>query len=244
MQKEWNKAGLINHLAGVHGYRHYLEICTANTGLRYAEIDRSRLTCRRLMYLAPDAHSEALPIDYHSPDRDIGACLARLASDGYAFDIALIDPWHEYATSWRDLCEAFRLLPVGGSLVVHDCLPDRAEIAGPSFRADEWCGLTYQAFIDFVMSRGDLDFYTVDVDYGCGVVQKRPPQGWESPRPGVLAKPEPPGRATPLGRAWQEAKRAGNDAAFAFLQANRAALLNLVSVEAFLARESAPALST
>src|SRR5262245_27757414 len=33
---EWNKAHLINHLAEVHGYRHYLELCTFMSGGRYA----------------------------------------------------------------------------------------------------------------------------------------------------------------------------------------------------------------
>ena len=28
LSQEWNKAHLINHLAEVHGYRHYLELCT------------------------------------------------------------------------------------------------------------------------------------------------------------------------------------------------------------------------
>ena len=27
-----NKAGIINHLAAVHGYRNYLELCTLTTG--------------------------------------------------------------------------------------------------------------------------------------------------------------------------------------------------------------------
>ena len=50
MSIEWNKAHLINHLAGVHGYRHYLELCTFMSGGRYDEIDRAKLpTCRRLM---------------------------------------------------------------------------------------------------------------------------------------------------------------------------------------------------
>jgi hypothetical protein len=37
-------------LAGVDGYRHYLELCTFMSGGRYDEIDRAKLpTCRRLM---------------------------------------------------------------------------------------------------------------------------------------------------------------------------------------------------
>jgi hypothetical protein len=37
LSQEWNKAHLINHLAEVHGYRHYLELCTFTTG-RVAEL--------------------------------------------------------------------------------------------------------------------------------------------------------------------------------------------------------------
>jgi hypothetical protein len=37
--------------------------------------------------------------------------------------------------------------------------------------------VTYAAYIDFVSERDDLDFYTVDTDYGCGVIKKRGPSG-------------------------------------------------------------------
>ena len=68
---EWNKAHLINHLAGVHGYRHYLELCTFMSGGRYDEIDRAKLpTCRRLMYRCPD-------------DFDDGLTSAELATDEF-----------------------------------------------------------------------------------------------------------------------------------------------------------------
>lgn len=72
---EWNKAHLINHLAEVHGYRHYLELCTFMSGGRYA-----------------------------SPGN--GAALA------------------------------------------------------------------IKAYVDFISQRHDLAVYTVDADYGCGVIRK------------------------------------------------------------------------
>jgi hypothetical protein len=42
-----------------HGYRHYLELCTYNSGRRYAEINRAKfLTCSRLMYRCPDGFDD------------------------------------------------------------------------------------------------------------------------------------------------------------------------------------------
>ena len=43
-------------------------------------------------------------------------------------------------------------------------------VASPSPIAGEWCGVSYKAFLDFVLDRNDLDYCTVDIDYGCGVI--------------------------------------------------------------------------
>ena len=181
LSQDWNKAHLINHLAEVHGYRHYLELCTLSTGRRYAEIDRSQFqTCFRLMYRCPDDFDDGLPIDYRSTTLDIGECLAKISELGSSFDIALVDSWHEYETSWRDLVEGFLLIREGGTLVVHDCLPPRPEIAVPEYIPGEWCGVGYQAYVDFISQRRDLTVYTVDTDYGCGVIRKLADQSPES----------------------------------------------------------------
>jgi hypothetical protein len=173
LPQEWNKAHLINHLAEVHGYRHYLELCTSSSGGRYAEIDRSKFaTCSRLMYRCPDGYDDGMAVDYRSADLDIGACLESIREEGRIFDIALIDSWHEFGTSWRDLVEGFRLIRAGGSLVIHDCLPPSAEIAVPQYVLGEWCGVSYRAYVDFISERNDLAVYTVDTDYGCGVIRK------------------------------------------------------------------------
>jgi hypothetical protein len=65
---EWNKAHLINHLAGVHGYRHYLELCTFMSGGRYDEIDRAKLpTCRWLIIVAQTVSMMASPSTIAAP---------------------------------------------------------------------------------------------------------------------------------------------------------------------------------
>jgi hypothetical protein len=88
------------------------------------------------------------------------------------YDIILVDPYHDYQSSWRDIETAFRLLTDDGMLVVHDCLPPRGgDLISPVFVPGAWCGLTFVAYVDFLMTH-DVVFQTVDCDFGCGVIAK------------------------------------------------------------------------
>jgi hypothetical protein len=66
----------------------------------------------------------------------------------------------------------YEALADGGVLVVHDCLPVSELAASPNRVEGDWNGLTYKAYLDFVLARDDLDYCTVDVDYGCGIIIK------------------------------------------------------------------------
>jgi hypothetical protein len=122
--------------------------------------------------------------------------------------------------------EGFRLIRANGTLVVHDCLPSRQEIAVPKYVPDEWCGVSYQAYVDFISQRYDLAAYTVDTDYGCGVIRK-------------LAEPSPESAtaaSVELLADWRS-KRGDPMEAFAFLQTHKKVLLNLITTDEFFARE-------
>ena len=225
MADAYTKAHLINQLAAVHGYRRYLEICSFTTGLRFAEIDRSRLACHRLMYRSPDQHSDLVDVDLRAADFDISACLREIEQQQLRYDIVLVDPFHEYETSLRDLAVAFDLIVPGGTIVVHDCLPPNEAVATPQFIVGDWCGVTYKAYLDFVTTRTDLDYVTVDTDYGCGVIRKLS---------GDLSSPIAP--MTPEHRDLIEQwRRIGNDfkSAFQFFQQYQHDLLKLRTVDEF-----------
>jgi hypothetical protein len=230
MAEPCTKADLINHLAAVHGYRRYLELCSSTTGFRFALIDRSKLECHRLMYRCPDQYSDGLEIHFRSSDLDITECLREIGQRQLRYDIVLVDPFHEYESSLRDIAAAFDLILPGGTIVVHDCLPSSEDLAAPQFIPGAWCGVTYKAYLDFVTARDDLAYYTVDTDYGCGVIRK--PSG-DLPSPMPTATPE----HRELIERWQ---RMVNDfeSAFRFFQQNQRGLLKLRTTNEFFQAET------
>ena len=165
---------LINELVAIHGYRSYLEICTYTTGRLYADLDRGRFTIsHRLMYRCPESFDDGLPIDFRSASSEIATQLTALRASGVTYDLILVDPFHDYEQSRRHLRAARSLLTAKGTIVVHDCRPPDRELASPEFLAGAWCGVTYKAYLDFMLEAGDLQFCTVDVDHGCGIIRRR-----------------------------------------------------------------------
>lgn len=237
-----SKMEIVSLLAARHNVSRYLELCTPTTGTCYGQLDRRLLmAAHRLMYNCPDDFDDGLAIDFRSTSHSITECLAEIGSRGLRYDIILVDPYHEYETSHRDLSQAFRLIDDGGFLVVHDCLPLTAEVATPTFKTGAWCGVTYKAYLDFVSVRPDLDYRTVDVDYGCGVVRKLQPQSswmafartaqdwWLTARADERHRQQ-----RLLWRQWRENGR-DFDRSFQFFDAHKERLLKLVSREEFLA---------
>ena len=100
-------------------------------------------------------------------------------------------------------------------------------MAAPEYFHGEWCGVTYKAYLDFVSIR-NLDYQTVDTDYGCGVIRR--PGHPEIGRVGrsVSARDD---------RVWQEWHAIGNDfdRAFTFFEAHKVSLLRLIEPDTFLA---------
>ena len=235
------KSDIVGRLAALHGYRHYLELCTPTTGLCYGDVQRSRFDiCHRLMYRCPDDFTDGMAIEYRRAGVDIAECLAQIRRENVRYDIVLVDPWHDYDTSFRDLTEAFGLIPAGGTLVVHDCLPPTEESTNPDGVRDPiaggWAGLTHRAYVDFVLGRTDLTFYTIDTDWGCGVIRKigdaAAPRSHVGPSSEACVQPDGDRRDLVIAH-W---KTIGDDhrAAYRFLRTHAQTLLNLITAEEFL----------
>jgi hypothetical protein len=225
----FEKVDVVKHLATVNGYTRYLEIATPTTGCRFADAQAFGFeTCLRLLYNCPQTFDDGDPIDFRSPDLEMASCLAALAERSQIFDLVFVDPHHTYECSARDLSAAFALVRDGGAIVVHDCYPPSLEMAAPEFYAGPWCGVTYKAYIDFVLANEQIEYCTVDTDFGCGVIIKRASLGGCA-MPSFCALQND---REQLKTAWYAL---GNDftGAYAFFERHKATLLNLLSVEDF-----------
>lgn len=168
------KTDIVNALARARGGTRYLEIATPTTGGHFGLIESDPLTVRhRLLYHCPETFDDGLPITFRTAvcgSSDLIRAIDTVLPAEDRYDIVFVDPWHAYDTSMADLHGALCLLKPGGIIVVHDCNPHDIETMTPEHRAGDWCGVTYQAFVDFVLGCAPAGYCVVDSDYGCGVV--------------------------------------------------------------------------
>ncbi len=233
----WKKTDIINHLAAAGGYHSYLEICTTKTGNDYQEIDRSKFpTCHRLMFRCPDGFSDGLAVDFAVAGLDISQCVRQIKERHHSYDVILVDPWHEYEPSYRALEAALDLVAERGMIIVHDCLPPTPKHASPDYAPGPWCGVTYKAYLDFVLTREDIAYFTIDADFGCGVIRK---VGLRTDTLSALdsigaGRVNAQDRTALIGK-WTNL---GDDfdASYRLLHDHKRELLNLVSVRQFLRR--------
>jgi hypothetical protein len=225
------KMEIIKLLREKHRLGAFLEISTPTTGHYFAAMSDQRPETHRLVYNCPDHVDDGLPYTFRTSEcssHKLTQAILAANQSRPVYDLIFVDPFHTYACSSVDLSGAFALLRPGGIMVVHDCHPTDAELATPQFRAGSWCGLTYMAFIDFSLRRDDLCFYTVDTDFGCGIVHKHPART-------QIARLEPDARDQ-LAFAWDVARH-DEATRYNFFARHCRELLNLKSVEEFLTLE-------
>jgi methyltransferase family protein len=110
----------------------------------------------QLMYRCPDDFDDGMGIDFRSVDLEIAGCIKQIGH--LRFDVILLDAYHAYETSLRDLTFARDLLTDHGTIVVHDCDSPSEKVAHPDFIVTSWAGVTYKAYLDFVMKCDDLAY--------------------------------------------------------------------------------------
>ena len=222
------KSDVINVLGKKYEYSSFLGISVTTTGKQHALVSEQIFSRKYLLIY--DAEAKNIGIEesptFRTAMKNSSEIISTIQSiSGHeSYDLVFIDPYHSYENSYEDIVGAFSLVKDGGALVIHDCNPPTEISAGPTFTGGEWCGLTYWAFIDFVIGRSGIRYTTLDADYGCGIIFKD-----TSARPDTNVVFE---------HKWVTACNLGEKARFRFFDMHRRELLHLTTISEFVRNES------
>lgn len=156
-----DRTDIINLLAKKIEARTYLEI-----GVRDGE-NFHKVNCPRKIGVDPDPNSAAT----HFMTSD-----EFFEKNTETFDIIFIDGLHLSEQLLADLVNSLKVLSPTGYIICHDINPPTEELQrriNPS--NGNWNGDCWKAFVYLRWLRDDLVMYTVDTDWGCGVISKGTP---------------------------------------------------------------------
>ncbi len=186
---EITRFDILNSLIEVNGFKKYLEI-----GFQQG-ICFNAVNCD--YKLAVD------PAPVNSCDRlFLGTSDEFFAVNEQKFDLIFIDGLHTHEQVKKDLINAVKCLNPNGLIMLHDMNPSSEERAKSFLDGGQWNGDCYKVGIDLWRGEFDHDYYTIDEDNGCMIVN-------------------------PFNKIDRsEMKDKQFDYSYAFLDTNRAAILN------------------
>lgn len=172
-----NRTKIINFLADKNNAKTYLEI-----GVRDHTQNFDKITIQHKIGVDPDAEKLC--------DREP---TYKITSDQFfslnneTFDLIFIDGLHEAKQVERDILNSLDILNEDGYIVCHDINPviyeRQLSLKDPKriqyiLREKEkgnkryglWNGDCWKAFVKLRKERSDITMYTVDTDFGCGVI--------------------------------------------------------------------------
>ncbi|KKR03512.1 MAG: hypothetical protein UT31_C0018G0003 [Parcubacteria group bacterium GW2011_GWF2_39_13b] len=97
-------------------------------------------------------------------------------------DVAFVDGLHTHSQSLKDIENCLKYLDKKGIIIVHDCSPQNEFSAAPVRKISEqagekkWNGDVWKAIVQLRSTRPDLQIFTLDCDYGLGIIRKGQPE--------------------------------------------------------------------
>lgn len=153
------RTDLLNYLIDRHGYKTYLEIGVDN-GKNFHAV---RVTGGKVC-VDPNC-----PASYKMTSDKF----FEVAQGKYLFDLIFIDGLHEETQVIRDIENSLKLLSPNGTIVVHDCNPQQEKHQSEK-RGDNshWNGTVWKGWVKVRSSHDDLTMTVLDMDEGCGIIQR------------------------------------------------------------------------
>lgn len=102
------------------------------------------------------------------------------------FGVVLVDGLHHADQVLRDVDNALKFLSDDGFVVMHDCNPQSEEAQKVPRTVRQWNGDCWKAVVR-LRERADIDVFTIDSDFGIGVVRKGPNQSRVQDAPETLS---------------------------------------------------------
>lgn len=156
------RTDLLNHLVAKRGYQRYLEIGVRD---RRHNFDKIRAATKHGVDPAPRR-----PIS-HQLTSD--AFFEQRTSTEPGYDLVFIDGLHLAEQVEKDIDNSLAALNAGGAIVLHDCNPLTADAQTDDYDGKKhWNGTVWKAWLKFRATRSDLQMRVVDIDEGCGVIER------------------------------------------------------------------------
>ena len=172
---------VVNRIIEQIGGRGYLEIGVKRGGTfmrisadRKIGVDPVWPNLKMLIYLLKNAN-----VKYYrmKSDKFFRKYSMKLAKSN--IDVVLIDGWHEYHQSLRDVENCLKFMPDNGVIVVHDCNP-QSELAAVSPMADKmagrrpgvWNGDVWKTVVRLRCCHKELNVFVLNCDQGLGIITR------------------------------------------------------------------------
>ena len=129
------------------------------------------------------------------------------------YDLIFIDGLHIYQQVYRDIQNSVNKLNPKGKIVLHDCNPCNSRQGSEKFVGGAWMGTVWKAVLRTRIEYS-YDFYTVNTDCGCGIL-------------------DPFGESKPVSWDVEAHPCTIKDLSYEFFDKFRNQILNLVSIKQF-----------
>jgi len=157
---------IINELMTSNGYTSYLEL-GVDTGNNFSNIHVPFPWNKRGVDVQPiKGH-----FSYYNARVFIGTTNQFFEETPETFDLIFVDADHEREQFVRDVNNSLEILNPGGTIVCHDCLPEKEENQQMPRICEQWTGDVWKGWMDLRNTREDLKMCVIDQDWGCGLIQ-------------------------------------------------------------------------
>jgi SAM-dependent methyltransferase len=152
-----NRTDIIQLLIDKINAKSYLEIGVSG-GENFQEIK-----CEKKVGVDPEPTS---PATIFLPSDDF------FKQNEETFDVIFVDGLHHADQVYRDITNSLKVLNEGGYIICHDMNPEKEEHQIIPFQGGTWNGDCWKAFVQLRQEQNDLEMYTINTDYGCGVIKR------------------------------------------------------------------------